>query len=172
RQVVTAVGYSAEIFAGTIEENVTVGREHLDASQVRWALQLAQLDPDLVNMPDGIRTRLVAGGQNLSRGQVQRLMIARAVVDKPSLLVLDEALTGIDEGTAQRILDAIFDPSQSWTIVDISHEPAVVMRADTVHVLANGKIVESGSAATLAADSDTEFARLFPRLSKQLREAN
>lgn len=170
RQVVTAVGYSSEIFEGTIEENVTIGREHIDPAQVRWALQLAQLDSDLVKMPDGIRTRLVAGGLNLSRGQIQRLMIARAVVDKPSLLILDEALTGIDEGTAQRILDGLFDPAQSWTLVDISHEPAVVMRANTVHVLADGRIVESGDATTLAADSATEFSRLFPRLSMQLRE--
>lgn len=170
RQVVTTVGFSSDIFEGTIEENVTVGREHLDTAQVRWALQLAQLDSDLVSMPDGIRTRLVAGGLNLSRGQIQRLMIARAVVDKPSLLILDEALTGIDEGTAQRILDGLFDASQTWTIVDISHEPAVVMRADLVHVLADGKICESGSASNLAADRDTAFAQLFPRLSKQLRE--
>ena len=169
RQVVTTAGYSAEIFEGTVEENIVCGRENIEPDRVRWALGIAQFSEDVDRMPEGLRTRLVAGGQNLSRGQIQRLMIARAVLERPALLILDEALTGLDESTSQRILDALFAPEHPWTIVDISHEPAVVQRADTVHVLADGRIAESGSVDELIQLPDGAFEGLFPALTRTRR---
>ncbi|MFM7321060.1 MAG: peptidase domain-containing ABC transporter, partial [Armatimonadota bacterium] len=73
RQLVTTAGYSTEIFDGTVEENLTCGRENIPLERVRWALDVAQFTDDVDRMPEGLRTRLVAGGQNLSRGQIQRL---------------------------------------------------------------------------------------------------
>jgi len=169
RQVVTTASYSTEVFDGTVEENIVCGREHVASDRIRWALETSQFADDVDRMPAGLRTRLVAGGQNLSRGQIQRLMIARAILERPALLILDEALTGLDENTSQRILDALFAPDNPWTIVDISHEPAVVRRADTVHVLADGRIVESGSVEELVQAPDGAFESLFPALTRSLR---
>lgn len=167
RQAVTAVGYTNEIFAGTIEENVRVGRAYVSHTDVRRALEIAQLEDDIAKMPGGTSTPLVSGGGNLSRGQVQRLLIARAIAGRPRLLILDEAFTGIDERTATRILDAVFAPENPWTIIDISHEAEVVLRAGTVHVLENGRIVESGSPVELARREASAFASLFPQLSRR-----
>ena len=165
----TVVGCDNAIFEGTIEENIVLGRGYLTPDDLAWAIRLARLEPDLSGVPSGLQTRLVSGGGNLSRGQSQRILIARAVIDRPSLLLLDEAFTGIDERTSHEILDAIFDSENRWTIVDISHDGAVVRRADTIHVLGDGRIVESGSADELARREGGAFRALFPQLSRSLR---
>ncbi|MFN3287475.1 MAG: PLP-dependent transferase, partial [Sphingomonadaceae bacterium] len=86
RRVVSLVGDNHEIFAGTLEENLVVGRAHVTHEDIRRALEIAQLTEDLATLPHGTRTMLVSGGRNISHGQAQRLLIARAIVDRPQLL--------------------------------------------------------------------------------------
>jgi len=169
RRSVGLVGDTNEIFEGTIEDNVSLGRSFVTHQDVRWALELAQFSDDLVNAPYGLSTMLVSGGRNLSRGQVQRLLIARAVAERPRLLILDEAFTGIDEKTKLKIIDALFAPENMWTVLDISHDAEVVMRSSKVYVLSRGVIVESASPADLAWRNESEFSTLFPDLAKQIR---
>jgi ABC-type bacteriocin/lantibiotic exporter with double-glycine peptidase domain len=169
RAHVSMIGYENELFDGTIEENILVGRKEISPQDVRWAVDMAQLTEDIANMPKGLATPVISGGKNLSRGQVQRLLISRAIVGHPRLLILDEAFTGIDERQTMMILDAIFDAKNHWTIVDISHDSEVIIRTETVHVLAEGVIKESGNLKQLAASEAGEFADLFPVLSRQIR---
>ncbi|CAN5498320.1 ATP-binding cassette domain-containing protein [soil metagenome] len=169
RRNVGLVGDANEIFEGTIEDNVTLGRASVSHQDVRWALDAAQFSNDLIKMPEGIKTMLVSGGRNLSRGQVQRLLIARAIAERPGLLILDEAFTGIDEKTKLKIIDALFASENAWTILDISHDAEVVMRSENVYVLSEGKIVESGTPADLAWRNESEFSTLFPDLARQIR---
>lgn len=171
RDRVNIMSYEDAIFEGTIEENICMGRTGISSEQVRWSITLAQCVDEIAALPDGLQTRLVPGGGNLSRGQAQRILIARAIVDKPELLIFDEAFTGLDENTALAILDGLFAPENPWTIIDISHEGPVVTRASKIYVLADGKIVESGSPQELAATPGSEFVRLFPLLSRMLRGA-
>ncbi|MBX9724639.1 MAG: ABC transporter ATP-binding protein/permease, partial [Candidatus Obscuribacterales bacterium] len=130
RKNVGFVGDINEIFEGTIEDNIGLGRPTVSHQDIRWALDLAQFSNDLVSMQDGIKTMLVSGGRNLSRGQVQRLLIARAVAERPRLLILDEAFTGIDERTKLKIIEQLFSTDKSWTVLDISHDAEVVMRSE------------------------------------------
>jgi len=169
RRVVSLVGDNNEIFAGTLEENIVVGRPHVTHEDIRRALDIAQLTEDLATLPHGTKTMLVSGGRNISHGQAQRLLIARAIVDRPQLLILDEAFTGIDEKTKVSILDALYSPEHEWTLIDISHDAEVVMRSNTVHVLSHGRIVESRDPVALAERPGSEFASLFPDLTQQIR---
>jgi ATP-binding cassette subfamily B protein len=169
REHVSMIGYENELFDGTIEENILVGRENLTLKDVRWAVEIAQLANDVSEMPEGLHTKVISGGKNLSRGQVQRILIARAIVGKPRLLILDEAFTGIDEKQTLKILDALFDSANSWTIIDISHDSEVIERTETIYVLSDGKIKESGPLMSLANNEYGEFSNLFPVLSKNLR---
>ena len=169
RRTVGFVADANEIFEGTIEDNITLGRSFVTHQDVRWALDVAQFNDDLVKMPDGIKTMLVSGGRNLSRGQVQRLLIARAIAERPRLLVLDEAFTGIDERTKLKIIEALFAAELPWTVLDISHDAEVVMRSSKVYVLAGGKIVEFGTPADLSWRNESEFSTLFPDLAAQIR---
>lgn len=169
RKQVGFVGDANEIFEGTIEENVSLGRPSVSHQDARWALDIAQFSNDLVHLPDGMNTMLISGGRNLSRGQVQRLLIARAIAGRPKLLVLDEAFAGIDEETKLKIIEALFSKSHNWTVLDISHDAEVVMRTDVVYLLANGQIRESGSPTDLAWRENGAFSLLFPDLSTQIR---
>lgn len=169
RREVALVGFENELFDGSIEDNVIVGREWISRENLRWAFEVANLSADIASFPDGPSTRVVSGGVNLSRGQVQRLLLARAIVGRPRLLILDEAFTGIDERQTLSILDGIFSPDHPWTIFNISHSAKVIVRTPRVHVLDKGQIVESGTPTELSQSPDSEFSNLFPDLSANLR---
>lgn len=171
RRVVALVGDTNEVFEGTLEENISFGRAELRAEDIRWAIEVAQLTEDIAKMPEGMQTPIVSAGRNLSRGQIQRLLIARAIADHPRLLILDEAFTGIDEKTKLKILDAIYAPENGWTIIDISHDAEVVMRSGMVKVLSEGHIVESGDPTELARNTVSAFSKLFPDLSRQVNSS-
>lgn len=169
RRCIGFVGDANEIFEGTIEENVSMGRAYVTHKDVRWALGVAQLAAEVARLPEGLQTQLVASGKNLSRGQVQRLLIARAIAHHPSLVILDEAFTGIDERTKLAIVEKLLDVENRWTLIDISHDAEVVKRSDQVYVLADCQIVEFDSPATLSWRSDSEFSSLFPDLANEVR---
>jgi ABC-type bacteriocin/lantibiotic exporter with double-glycine peptidase domain len=168
RRVVGLVSDNNEIFAGTVEENILLGRSYLSHEDLQWALEFTNLTEELARLPQGLQTQLVTEGRNLSRGQRQRLLIARAIVTRPQLLILDEGFTGIDENDKLRILDEVYNPDYAWTIIDISHDPELVLRSHTVHVLAEGRIVESGKPHDLTRKRECVFRQLFPSLG--LRE--
>ena len=94
------------------------------------------------------------------------IIIARAILERPQLLVLDEAFTGLDQASKLTILDNLFDQENAWTIVDISHDIHMVLRTQTVHVIQDHHIVETGNIADLTKNKQSAFAELFPSLSK------
>lgn len=161
RRHVALVSDINEIFDGTVEENITVGRDFVTYTDVVWALSVTRLDEDLVLFPQGLKTPLISAGKNLSRGQIQRILIARAIVERPQVLILDEAFMGIDECRKLDIMRAIYDRSNPWTIINISHDVQTVLECDSVHVLADGRIVENGDPKVLIDKGDSGFASLF-----------
>ncbi|MGV3721186.1 MAG: ATP-binding cassette domain-containing protein [Actinomycetota bacterium] len=168
RETVSLVAHDdREIFEGTVEENVVLGRRWVTHEDVRWALELVQLQDEIARLPQGLKTSLMTGGRGLSHGQAQRLLIARAVVGRPQLLILDEAFTGIDEKTKLGILDALYADEHTWTIIDISHDAEVVMRSGTIHLLEAGRIQESGPPHLLALRFDSRFCTLFPDVRRE-----
>jgi ABC-type bacteriocin/lantibiotic exporter with double-glycine peptidase domain len=169
RRSVSLVSDMNEIFAGTMEENILMGRQDISHEDLQWALELSHLTEEIARMPRGLQSRVVTEGRNLSRGQQQRLLIARAVISRPKLLILDEGFTGVDENDKLSILNELFNPRYRWTILDISHDPEIVARTQRIHVLAKGHIVESGSVEELIAKPDGELRQLFPTLSNGLR---
>lgn len=165
RRSVSMVSDTNEVFAGSIEENILMGRNYISHADLQWAIGVAQLNEELARFPRGLQSRLVSEGRNLSRGQLQRIMIARAIINRPQLLILDEGFTGVDEKDKLAILNELFNAEYGWTIVDISHDPEIVSRTKKIHVLADGRIVESGSVRELLDREDCELHRLFPTLS-------
>jgi ATP-binding cassette subfamily B protein len=168
RENVALVSSNSEVFEGTIEDNVLVGRD-FSHEELTAALETAQLSGDLAAFSRGIKTKVISEGRNLSSGQIQRLLIARAIIGRPRLLILDEAFAGVDEQDKLQILDLLFAPEQDWTIIDISHDPEVVLRAATIHVLENGRIVETTSPEQISHSEQTAFSRCFPRWRQRLR---
>ncbi|MGE0200774.1 MAG: peptidase domain-containing ABC transporter [Candidatus Melainabacteria bacterium] len=167
RQSVSLVSDTNEIFEGTIAENIGLGRKNVSAQDIRWALEISQLTEKIQTLPEGMQTPLLSSGVNLSRGQKQKLMIARGIVSRPKLLILDEAFTGIDERKKLRILDALLSPDNQWTVIDISHDSDVVMRSHRMMVLSDGRIQETGPPKALIRNQDSLFASFFPELASR-----
>jgi ATP-binding cassette subfamily B protein len=165
RAAVGVVGFDDTVFHGTIEDNIRVGRTAITMDHIRHALDISELANDVAALPEGLHTMLLPGGTTLSGGQRRRLLLARAIAARPALLILDEALVGIDEVTTLRILDRLRAPENGWTLLFISHDGAIVRRTDSVFVLADGRIVAFG-APTHLAQIDPAFRRLFPDLSE------
>jgi ABC-type bacteriocin/lantibiotic exporter with double-glycine peptidase domain len=172
RSVVALMGDGDEIFPGTIIDNISLGRKSITHLDVMWALDLVQFNEELSLLPNGLQTVLTTGGGNLSRGQTQKLMLARAIVKRPQLLILDEAFTAIEERSKLEILDRIYSANLTWTIIDISHDADSIHHSNKIVLLAQGKVVESGTAAELIKRVDGRLEHLFPQLVQMLRIIN
>lgn len=114
-----------DVIAGTILENVRMGRGSISLGQVREALDAVALLEDLSGLPDGLHTGLTSGGAPLSLGQARRLTLARAIAGRPRLLILDETLDGLDPVTRQRAVASLFDRSAPWTLLVVTNDQQI-----------------------------------------------
>lgn len=129
-QAQVALVRGIQLFDGTVQENVAVGRAGVSLQDVREALDAVCLLDELMRLPDGLRTRLSGGHTLLSPGQAQRLMLARALVGRPRLLVLDEALDSLDSDVRARVVDRLLAPGAPWTLLLTTHLPELAARCD------------------------------------------
>lgn len=114
-----------EIFAGTVLENLCMGRENISIEQARATLQSVALLDDILRLPGGLQTPLGTGGSPLSLGQAERLMLARAIASRPALLILDETLDDMDLEVRRQVIPVLFNDQASWTLVVVTHSEDV-----------------------------------------------
>ncbi|ACF12488.1 ABC transporter-related protein [Chloroherpeton thalassium ATCC 35110] len=167
-QIVAIVPAQNEIFEGTIEENILMGRA-FDYEQMVWALKISQMYDDIRAMPNRLKTPIISAGRNLPGGLIRKIMIARAIIGKPKVLILDEAFGGMEENTKLELIRSLYSES-SWTIIDISHDAEVIRRSEPIYVLHDKRIVETYMAGDLATKKDTLLGKLFPDLARQIIE--
>lgn len=172
RKSVAFVSDVNEIIDGTIEANVSLGRADIDHRDVLWALNLVGLDEELASLPNGLKTEIFSGGRNLSRGQLQKILLARAIVKRPQLLIMDEAFTGIEERTRFAILDRLFAKEHQWTIIDMSQDADTILHSQRIVILDQGRVVESGQPFELVWNEHSELSKLFPHLATLVRLKN
>jgi len=123
---------SQDILSATLIDNLRLGRPDITLGQVQAALAEVGLLTDVLAMPDGFATRLVTGGLPLSSRQRNRLLVARALLHRPRLLVIDEFLDGMDGENTSRLLDVVMDPARPWTLLLASRDPQLLRRFSTV----------------------------------------
>ncbi len=132
------------LFSGTIEENLRWGDENASDAQVREAACAAQADTFLSAFPDGYDTFLGQGGVNVSGGQKQRLCIARALLKKPRILILDDSTSAVDTATERKIRESFSSVLAGTTKLIIAQRISSVMDADEIVVMEEGRIVGIG----------------------------
>jgi ABC-type bacteriocin/lantibiotic exporter with double-glycine peptidase domain len=118
-----ALVQGVEIFEGSLLANVRMGREGIGLEEVRDALRAVGLLDAVLGLPQGLLTPLWTGGRPLSLGQANRLMLARAMVGQPRLLILDESLDLLDPTDRDLVLHSLMRPEAPWTLVMITHRP-------------------------------------------------
>jgi len=149
-----SIGYVPQetfLFSETIEENIAYGAEGATEADIREAAEIARIARDVAEFPKGYETMLGERGITLSGGQKQRTSIARAVMRKPAILILDDALSAVDTFTEEGILSRLRGVMKGRTSIIISHRISTVKDADAIIVLDGGRIKERGTHDELVA---------------------
>jgi ATP-binding cassette subfamily B protein len=133
------------IFSDTIERNIAVGDDRPDPGKLRHAIKIANIQDLIESLPLGVRTKIGAGGNGISQGQRQRLLIARAVYKNPEYLFFDEATNALDANNERIIMDNMNDFFIGRTVVIVAHRLSTVKNADNIILLEKGRIVEQGT---------------------------
>ncbi len=149
RDAVAMVLQKNLLFSGTIRENLQWGNPNATDEEIREACRLAQADDFVMSFPDGYDTKIEQGGTNVSGGQKQRLCIARALLKKPKILILDDSTSAVDTKTDAQIRAGFETYIPETTKIIIAQRVASVEHADLILVMDNGKIAAMGKHAEL-----------------------
>ncbi|WP_049923181.1 ABC transporter ATP-binding protein [Halopiger djelfimassiliensis] len=155
RSLRRSLGYVSQdtfLFYGTVEENIRYGNFDADREAVIEAAKMAEAHEFIRNLPDGYDTEVGERGVKLSGGQRQRISIARAILEDPDVLVLDEATSDVDTETEMLIQRSIDDLAEDRTTFAIAHRLSTIKDADRILVLEGGEIVERGTHEELLAN--------------------
>ncbi|WP_219834038.1 ABC transporter ATP-binding protein [Paenibacillus sp. R14(2021)] len=144
RERIAIVPQKTVLFTGTIRDNLLWGKEDATEEEMVHAAKMAQAHDFIEACPEGYDTKLGQGGVNLSGGQKQRLSIARALVRRPSILILDDCTSAVDAATESHIKRALREYAEGLTCLLIAQRMTSVMDADRIVVLDNGEIVGHG----------------------------
>ncbi|MFQ5771964.1 MAG: ABC transporter ATP-binding protein [bacterium] len=163
------IGYVPQdtfLFSDSIKANIAFGVETPSLQEIEEAAVHAQIREDVLGFPDGFDTMLGERGINISGGQKQRTAIARAVIRKPCILILDDSLSAVDTYTEEAILEQLREIMRNRTSILVSHRISTVKDADVIVVLEDGEIKEQGTHEQLL-DREGIYAELY---RKQLLE--
>lgn len=137
------------LFEGTVRENIAYGNEYATDAEIEEAAKAADVHDFILSLPQGYETRLTDGGSNLSKGQKQLLTIARAMVSRAKILILDEATSNVDTRTEILVQNATQKLMEGKTCFVIAHRLSTIVNADLILVVRAGNVVESGTHAQL-----------------------
>ncbi|NGX46578.1 MAG: hypothetical protein K940chlam2_01773, partial [Chlamydiae bacterium] len=142
REQISFVMQQKAIFMGSFFENITCGKPY-SYEEIQKALALSTLDQDMHRFPSGLNTLLPSGGANLSAGERQKLLLARALIRNPQILILDEGLNSLQSATQQQILETL--KTLKITRIIATHQVNILKAVDQILILENGKISSQGS---------------------------
>jgi ATP-binding cassette subfamily B protein len=168
RKVVATAFEEPVLFSASVRENIALGATDASEADVRQALQVASAE-FVDDLPWGLDTRIGEQGLSLSGGQRQRLALARAVVGRPSVLVLDDPLSALDVHTEAEVEHALRSVLSDVTALVVAHRPSTVQLADRVAMIADGQIVAVGHHSELLAAND-EYRSLLSTLDNERSE--
>ncbi|MDQ8735958.1 ABC transporter ATP-binding protein [Paenibacillus sp. LHD-38] len=165
RKSISYVAQDPFLFNVSIRENFHMVKPDASDEQMWEALQFASSSDFVGKLPNGLDTVIGDRGTRLSGGERQRLVIARAIIRKPSILVLDEATSALDTENEKKIQEAIDRLKGTMTVIVVAHRLSTIKQADQVIVINQGILVEQGEFLQLAADSKSLFGNLLKNQS-------
>lgn len=156
----------AVLFAGTVRDNIKWGKKDATDEEINEALRIAQVY-DNVYEKDGLDTLIEQNGANLSGGQKQRLSIARAIVSKPEIIVLDDSASALDFATEKALREAILSLDYKPTLFIVSERTSSILSADKIIVLEDGQIVDVGTNEQLLKSCEVYREIYFSQFSEE-----
>ncbi len=160
RGLIGFVSQEPALFSDTIENNILFGRENIKPADIDWAIEVSQLKSELARFPDGLQTSVGTRGLTISGGQKQRVAMARALVTKPRILILDDCTSALDASTEDKLWEALNNLPYPTTNIVITHRTATLSAVDRILVFDNGRIVADGTHEELIAQGEL-YAELY-----------
>lgn len=145
RRAIAYVPQDSFLFSATIQENIGYGKPLIDTAEVQYAAKIAQIHEEILNFPQQYATLVGERGITLSGGQRQRTALARALLIDAPILILDDALSSVDNQTATQILQNLSSGTSNKTVIFITHQLSAAASADRILVMEAGKIVQAGT---------------------------
>jgi ATP-binding cassette subfamily B protein len=133
------------LYAGTIKENISLGQPSAPMREITEVATMAQLDQFLLKTPKGFDSPVTSMGNNLSGGQAARIALARVLLRKPSVLILDEALASLDQSLTGSIFSLLLEKYKKSTCIFVSDYLPLHVQSDQIIVMHEGEIVEQGT---------------------------
>ena len=160
RSAISLVTQTITLFPGTVMQNIAYGKAGATEEEIIESAKVAEAHSFIMSLPDGYNTQIGEGGHKLSGGQRQRLSIARAVLKDAPILVLDEATSSVDNETEEALQKSLEIISKDRTTIVIAHRLSTIRYSDSIIVLDDGKVVESGNHEELL-DNKSQYFRLW-----------
>ena len=161
RQNIGVVPQEVILFGGTIAENIAYGKPGAGEAEIREAARKANALDFILSFPEGLQTIVGERGVKLSGGQRQRIAIARAILKDPAILILDEATSSLDAESEKLVQEALDELMQHRTTIIIAHRLATIRKVDTIYVINEGRVLESGTHEELAEMEDGLYSSLI-----------
>ena len=160
RSSISLVTQTIILFPGTVMQNIAYGREGATEDEIISSAKIAEAHEFIMKLPLGYDTQIGEGGHKLSGGQRQRLSIARAVLKDEPILVLDEATSSVDNETEEALQKSLEIISKDRTTIVIAHRLSTIRHSDSIIVLDDGKVIESGTHEELL-DNKSQYSKLW-----------
>ncbi|HCZ07345.1 MAG TPA: ABC transporter ATP-binding protein [Thermotogae bacterium] len=160
RKYVTYVPQEAFLFSTTVKENIAFPVDKIEENEVKLYAQVAAVHDDIVELPQGYRTVVGERGVTLSGGQKQRITLARGLVKRSPVIILDDSLSAVDAQTEEAIINHLRESVAESTLIVVSHRLKVLSRADIIYVFDDGEIVEAGRHTELI-ERDGLYRRMY-----------
>jgi ABC-type multidrug transport system fused ATPase/permease subunit len=167
RNKIGVVPQKAVLFKGTIEENLKWGKKDATEEEMQEALQIAQAKEFVDEKEGKLKFQLNQGAKNLSGGQKQRLTIARAVIRKPDILILDDSSSALDYATDAKLRNAIGQSTNGMTVFIVSQRSSSIRHANQIVVLDDGKVVGIGTHSKLVKECQVYREICLSQMSKE-----
>lgn len=142
RTVIGELLAEEQLFAGSLLENITLGRKSVPFQQVRWAVENIGLENFVRQLPNGYQTYINPEGKKLPKSIIQKILLARAIVDKPKLLLFEYAFDFMDETDRKAIIDFITSDEHPWTLIAVSNDDYLARKINRIAVMKEGTIVQ------------------------------
>ncbi|MEH0831593.1 ABC transporter ATP-binding protein [Anaplasma bovis] len=161
RSLFCLVPQDSFIFSGTILDNITYGIEKYTDEELQVAIESASLGGFIRDLPEGLNTLVGENGACISEGQKQRIVIARAILRKPQVLILDESTSALDSDNERKVLTSLHELMRDKITIMVTHRLSTVVDADKIVVINNGLVKEVGTHSELVGREDGLYAKLF-----------
>lgn len=160
RKEIIYIPQETTVFSGTVKDNITFMKPDIEQAEINRVTKIAEIYDEILNFPDGFDTRVGERGLSLSGGQRQRIALARAILFKPEILILDDVLSSLDLRTEKLALQNIVKEMNGKTLIAISNRVPSISGFNQIAVFDSGRLVETGDHSQLMSNQGI-YASLY-----------